>query len=170
MSATGNNINGVSEINVLSAEQFDALVNQFVSIDWPVTAGDVDALLESWQWQVDERVGDGGIVIDPGYGFDQLDPGWVHLTSGAVTVISVSISDSTEQTTLPDVLRDAFAAQAAAVSARVGKQPDERQAGAKPVAVWLLPSDSRLTLYGSELGNLLAVTSPEHGRLLRDTD
>jgi hypothetical protein len=167
MDTAVNNINGVSDIKILPAQDFDTLVERFVSIEWPVAANQVDALLAAWQWQIDERVDENGIVIDAGYGFNRRDPGWVHLGDGEVTSVSVGISDKSGEKVAPSALRDAFAEHTASVVARLGK-PSERKAGDKPLAVWMLPSDSRLVLYCAGVGNTLEVTSPEQGRIRRD--
>lgn len=160
--------------NALSADRLAELVERVLAIDWPVGAAGAEALLKQWCWAIEECVDARSMVVDPGFGFDVLDPGWFKLDDGddtdpELSQVVVAVSDRGEHVDAA-ARRDLFAAQVATTVDRCGP-PAERTGGTKPVAVWLLASDSRLVLYGPTTGGgLLTVSSPTYGRLLRDTD
>jgi hypothetical protein len=162
-------IGEVSGIKTATDDQFTALLDRLLAVQWPVPAARAEALVGEWGWTVDEVVDETSIVIDPGLGLDVLDGGWVWIAQGEVSSVSLNTSDDVGQPTASTTaaLRDVSARQASALVERLGP-PSERVGGKDKQVVWSLPTDSRVVLYQSDSGLILEITSPTEGRARRD--
>jgi hypothetical protein len=162
---------GVDDVRTLTDAEFGGLLDNLLSVQWPVPADRIRPLIDRWGWSVLWAADDGSSYeADPGFGLDTKAlasfDGFEESLSAIVVGTSDYVLEPTE--TSRAALRDGFARHVAAAQHRLGV-PVRRRQGEIASVTWDLPSAARVQVVRGSQSCWVEIASPEEAQVRRES-